>query len=550
MSKVLKGVTIYTAITLGIVLVLSMLVFGIMFISAGSSNPFTVFGYKAIYVNNKTQEAVVIDTEEIANESVIDLVINSGNYDVFISQTNDTSTSIGSRKIDNLFGLYKGETYSANIVTSFVQVTGEENHYTATINVPQLDGYVSYGDSRVLVKLPTDKNFVYNLTIVSSTGDISLNGFVNETYMEAEKPFELNKLSVTTTTGNFVIKNVGTDVEEIIPATEEGQEDQIITVRKLALDSYYFNTNGGVFDLTDVDLLSISDAEQSTLAFEINANLGDFYFNDILGKMVIIGQDIRLEANKIDTAKKGFTFNAPKGFFKIEELVTEEDIENPEASVNDITTEVINVEIGSITGLTSIDTTYGNIIVTTLNNAATLNSVNGNITVTTANQNITAISKYGDITITGYKKLAYLKNEKGSITATYTGTTEVADITNLTEAYNTDGRTTLNGIFANLTLSVTGNGSANVTFTDLSTSSESVYQISMNKGNATLGLNLTRPFRFKAVGDVKGTLGNVNIAGLVTQNGQNVEIPVFSATNDSCLIVANAGDGSITFASN
>lgn len=550
MSKVLKGVLIYTGVLIGIGLVLSMLLGGIMFLTAGTNSPFSVFGYKAIYLSNVNRENTRIITSEVASNSVITLNVNSGDFDLNVVQASDTTENIIVKKKDSLFGIYTGE-YNGN-----PQIDFDQEELVVDISVSMFDGFISYGESALTVILPSAKDFVYDLNLTSASGDITLNGYEAVEGENAEtNTLELNQLNVSTGTGNFYLKNVGEHVAE----STEG-ETTIPAHLDLELHGLLFGSNGGRFDLrgeTETEKLYISVVEEEGLEegeesayseeFEISADNGDFFFDKVFGYMDISGSDIRIDADYLNTQGKGFSFNSPTGYFDIGEVVTIATAGQETVGANTITTETVNVMIETISGETSITTTYGNISIGTLQNGATLGSENGNITVDVANGNITAISKYGNVTVSSYKKSAYLDTDKGAIAATYTGDMTETGITNTTEVYNKDGKTTLNNVFGNLTLSVTGNGNATVTFAQFVQSSESQHNISISKGSSSLRVLLTQPFRFNATGNVNGTIVNDNIADLIAAQGQGTNIALLNATENSPLITINAGSGSATF---
>lgn len=550
MSKVLKGVMVYTGVLLGIVIVLSGIIGGVMFLTAGANSPFTVFGYKAIYLSNVQRDNQQITTSAVADGSLIDLTVDAGNFDVNIVQVSDTTPNIIVKKTDNLFGIYTGE-YNPDAVLTFDTDTLE-----ATITVAQFDGLISYGESAITIILPSIKEFQYNLTLVTNSGDIALNGYQTpENEGDETNTLDILELSVTTGNGNFNMKNIGEHVELATTGTE-GEEDYSVIPAHLALElqKLYLNTNGGRFNIVSDEEgldLYVQVSDTSELGMEIDSENGDFYFDKMFGYINIHGKDIRIDADSIDTWGQGFDFDSPTGYFAIGEIITEaqEGQEEVDMGANTINTETVNVSIDKISGETSIKTTYGNINIEELVNGATLRSDNGNITVGVANGNFIAESTYGNIAVESYKAVAYFKTEKGSITATYTGDVTAIGIDNHTEAYNKDGVTTLNNVFGNLTLTVTGNGSATVTFAEFANSSTSQHNITMAKGNATLRVLLTQAFRFSATGNVRGTLSNINIADLISQNGQGVIIPVLNADANTPLITVNAGEGATTFAS-
>ncbi len=527
MSKILKGVFIYTFIILGIVLILGMLVFGIMFMTADSDTPFALFGYKAIYVVNGEQPNQLVQTIDYENGDVLNLTINGGNFHVFVTQAGDTTENIVVKKTDQLFGLYKG-TYNPQAVTS---VTKEEGIIKATITAPQLNGLVSYGESYIQVIVPDEKEFVLNLIVENTGGDVTIDGTITN---KPTKKIIINTLNVTTTTGDLNMKAIGS-----LNETEHENTEQT----NVTLNGIYFKTDGGNFDLSNINRLTIPSSPSTdviTDTIEINSKRGDFKFHDVVSSMNIHGEDVRIDANIINTNERGFTFNSPNGFFKIKELIT------TGIAANVITTNVVNVDIETVTGETAITTTYGNISIKTLNNNATLESTNGNITVSiVAKGNLTAISKFGKINVQAYESNAYFKNEKGSITATYVG--EAVNAEEKTEIVSKDGAIALGGILNSTDITTTGSATVTLTFAQLAQTGNITHKITLNKGSATLKMQAVSPFKVKASGNVNGSVGSTNIATLVSENGNNV-FSVFDATETSCLFDLNAGSGKITFA--
>ena len=527
MSKILKGVLIYSFIAIAIVLVLAMFVFGIMFFTANSSKPFEVFGYKAIYRSNVFVESKVIATEEFDENDVLNLTINVGNFDAVVLLTDDTTEDIIVRKRDDIFGVYNN-VYDPSINTAVESVYDETellNIITANVTVGQVEGLVTYGGSYVQILVPGIKNFVVNLNIVTTTGDVVINGVSDE---DPTQKFTINNLNVETTTGNLTLTKIGSIIEE----EYDNQEESLVTMNSIEL-----KTNGGTFDLSNIDNLSVvNEVDSIENKVVINAQLGFFKFIDITAPIRIEGKSVSLQARVLNTGVGGFVYDSPQGYFKIEEIIADQDVSNV------IETEMVSIDLLKVSGTTNITTTYGDIKIGTAENAIIIGSEHGDITISNvAKGNVTAISHYGKINVNSYLKRAYFKNNRGTITATYykAGTfnaeTNPMEINaeHLTEVETVTGGVTLNNVFNSITVTITDSATLNVNLTTLPEDPTVIHDINMGTGTATLNLSSLIHFRVNATGNVTGTGYFSTMASKVSTAGQGVTFAVGETANDT-----------------
>lgn len=552
MSRILRGVIVYTFILAAAAAVLGVFLFGIMFITSATGKPFKVFGYKAIYSRN-ARSAEEITTSSFDKGSILNLTIKSGNHKVLVKQAGDSTTNIIVQKSDSMVGIIKG--YDGKIEKT-ISVDEETGVISATISIKNAEGIVSYGESFLLVYVPDAKEFKINLSVETVNGNVVIDG---ATQKDAAAKIALNSLSVKTVKGSMEVKQLGSIF---------GVEQADSTTSNATLAGIYLNTKGGNFVFSSVENLRVVSGEtlkeieeinedfekDETSEFvapeisgdgviEIEAAAGDFIFKNIYSQMKVFGEQIRIEAADIVVQGEGFKFNAPKGYLKIRSIFTQG---NEEEVANVINTEVINVDIQEITGYTNIKTTMGSIKINTINGSATLQSRNGNITVgEVVTGNMSAVTQFGNINIKGYKQAAYFESTKGDITAT--SLQEEGSIFQ-TEVKTNDGSVALNTIAGMLKLAIKGNGSAKVNFIDLVQNADNLVEIVNARGKINLVVK-SSPFFLIAKGSVVGDVFTTNIANLVKgKEGQKVS--VLTTSSASPLMDINAGNGKVTFSYN
>jgi len=509
--KILKGVLLYTLIIIGMFLVVGMLIFGIMFITANTNTPFSLFDYKAINASNKTYDDVFLDASQLTDGQTVTINIYANDFDVNITQTSDTTDKIIARKNDNMFGLYSGSYVGIPTVTFNAETT------TYKIVANEINGLIAFRDSSLNVMVPSVDNFIYNFNIYNTTGNVSINGCVKEEVAQ----LQINNLYVETTKGDFVIDNI---------ANKTG----INNVGFISLNSISVKTNGGIYDFSKIENLGVA----GNSGIFIQAEYGDFVFDNVKGQLNILGEDIRIEANVVNTLGEGFYFNSPKGYFKITEIRSEE-----ENSINTIITDNIDVDIETITGETTILTTYGNINVDTLNNNASLTSENGNITVKHALNNISVVSTYGNIVVEDYRAKGYIKNINGTINITFG--LNVATAANNCEIISTSGSVVANNIYNPIKVTTLGKAGVTINFADIVNDKNIEHNIKLNSGTANLYLKSNRAFYLNATGNVAGNVGSETITATTT------DVVVLSeddsAGQNLSKIKLDAGSGQIIF---
>ena len=548
--KIVKGVLLYTVIIIGIALVIAMLLVGAMFLFP----KFEVFGWKIMHKSNETIKDTI--SKEITSSSVQTIEIDAGLHDVRIHQFEGETKYILVNKTDDMFGFYKGEYDN--------KVSIDDSKYNKfVISVSSITGAVLPRDSRLDIYVPNSKS--YNFIIRTTSGDISLDG--------TTKKLNINSLNISTDSGNFNWKNInstifkkGADsyswqvVGEVDTKDENYKKEnykQVVFINdlKATTNSGTFNfkmENGNVanFAIAPIKsgngttanvmqgmfansnknawLSSFTESNQSNFYFE--AKRGEFLFDDIFSygglNLSFIGNDVLVDANAIQLTTPeeqtsenpkmfSFMFNAPNGFFKINEL---------SASLSTIITNNIDVKLDKVHGELSITTTYGDINISNVTENASLKSTHGNITVGNATASLSAISEYGDITVNKYSNRLYLKNRHGKITASFNrewfeanklSISNEAYKTTVAEMANEDGSINVSNLVFETKLTTTKGGAINASFYEMhkadSQQNQITHQVVLTGGSANVQITNLVPFMFKGKGSISGSVGSATI---------------------------------------
>ncbi len=516
MSKVIKGVTIYAFLILGIALVGGMIIMGTMFISSSFGKPITVFGYNAVYIARTWQDDSKVTVVGHDANTPIQVNVDAKDYATSIVHKSDNYKEVIVKRRDNILGFYKDD---LNLET-----TVNFENSVLTITVAPNTGALTYDKSELLIYLP--KDYTYDLNLKSDAGSLTVIGNNNA-------QFPIRKLSVETKSGDLAFS-------KLLP------QDSTNTVVKF--NELTFRTQTGEFDLTSINTVELNNPSAEN-KIELYSKRGDFLFNNVKAPVNIEGTDVRIVANEIDTLNFGFKFDSPKGYFNIKKIITgtapiNPSEENPDLGdisyKNIINTNSTHINIEEIVGETSITTKYGDIKIGTLSSATVISSIDGDVEITTANKYVNITNQMGKIIVKGYKEGAYFKNNKGTITATYSGTTEVEYINLLTEVETATGGVAINNIYNELKLTA---NNANVTL-DFKRLPETnlTHTITNAQGKTTLKLFANVAFFIDSSGNVTGTIGGTAINSNTTEvlePTQNQNIILKLTTQDGKFVIAD-----------
>lgn len=577
MGKLIKGLAIYAIIISIIASVLGIIAFGIMFFTASNENPFTVFGYRAVYAVSDERPQQRLKTNNLANESQVTINIHAGAFPLHIFST---STHINENvivyKSDNLFGVAKGN-YDKDVV-----IEEDEENATYTITVPQLDGYISYNrGSGVRIALPSKKNFIYDLNITTTSGTVTIDGEFTEVInnvktFNKDRSVRVSDLNIQTVTGNVFVKNMGRIEAGLEPALDEN-ENPIIGVRNL--DSYFesiaLKTQTGRFDFSNIENLKLaavmSDKLEEDVKFSLEAVRTDIKLKNLYGAISIFADDVKIDADTINTMSRGFKFNAPAGYFNVKEIITENagfvgpiapDEEEQPAQIdtmNTIVTDKTNINVNKIVGDTSIVSGHGGIFIDVLDGDAILKTTNGSIRVNKTTGGLEAESQRGDITIGEYQKTIKLTTSKGRVKASFIKVeavegepVPVLQKNAITYVTSTDGGSVeLLNISNPVKVHTVRAASVTVHFNDLLKSNVqdlgAEYEFKLAGGNLQLNISAGRGFNLLFEGSQNAISGEIATLNIRNNTVVGQVTPFFGATASDVLFGINLASGSVEF---
>lgn len=533
MSKILKGVLVYSILILGALVVVGGATIGVMLLSSTGDKPLELFGYKAIFVSKVLRDDVGLSTEEFANNSVINININAGDYGVNVREFDTLTNQVAVRKRDTVIGLYEGE-FQKEVYTNVtrhketIEIMGQPvevplNEYTIDITVVQPSGFMLYGGSYITVSLPSYADFVYNLNIVTTSGSVDIDGSNDIIEGETDYNIIVGSLSVTTKTGDLSIFKINN--------AQSSQENEMV------LNTLYLSTGSGTFDLSNIDTVRLgSPSEENPI--NIISKRGKFVFNKVYGAMNMVGQDqMSLEAKEIYTSGFGFNYDSDYGYFKIEKL-------NVGVYENSINTTNVNIDIKEIIGELRIVTRNGKINIDKAHNSINLKSTSGNIVVKEALGHITAETSKGDILVSKYNLSALFISQSGYVEANYNG--DEANPTNLTTVQVDTSFVKLTNIYNAIDIKSTGSVNVKLYFQPL-TQEEITHKVDIKAGKVELHFNTVpslQPFVLIAQGSFTGVYGSEQVATLLSgSNGSPVEV----LGPSDCTLNVKTGSGKATF---
>lgn len=499
--RALKGLLIYVGIVLGIILGIGVLLFGVMYFVPS----FRIAGVGVVHSSDIVKDSIV-DLAEYPTLTNYVLNVSSKNISININskdEGSDVNYSFG----NSVFGIaYDMTEYK---VIKSIEKDGDTLKINITLTEP--NGLISAKNSSLNIFVP--KNLRYSIMTSTNAGSIDIG--------TSKSNFEINNLTISTTSGRFTLGSIGTTVDESVSTI---------------LNSLNLSTNKGLFDLRAINNLTVLNT------IKLQATNGTFMFDSVNASFNVTGKGIKLDANTITTDSNGFKFISENGYFDINKIVTPAGVENT------IVTENCDVKINEITGRTGIVTTYGNINIGTLSSLAILQSEHGNVTISKALEDIKVTTKFGNITVNSYLKSAKFVSIRGNINVKSTG----EYIQNAyTEIENTEGQVNVDNKINKLLLKTYGSSKCEITFREIKgglTNPLDVFQhkIDIHKYGSALVLmptvNYNTPFKFKAKGDISGRFSGVsagNIGGEIYSSDEYQYYPQDSeaskeASKQSC----------------
>ncbi len=536
MSKTLRGLIIYTIVLSVIGVVVGAILLGIMFFTANTANPISVFGYHVVSQRAK-REDVIVDVQGFRSRQ--NIVINNGGFpvNVVLDQTG-VNPGIVIKKYDNVFGIVNND-YKPNVVTNVDALSK-----TVTIDIPSLDGFVLYSDSLVTITLPSQAENVYNLNINSNSGKVLIDGKYTPTIDNVKQDLKdrylkISNLAVETGSANFEVLNLAglKNSEE----TEGNGNSVPIMFEKVSL-----KTNTGNFNFKGIENLKVAavneldDENANGNNFVLyEAKKTDLVFNNLYSPVEVHADDIRVEANTIDTLGKTLSFNSKKGYFKIKTLVLNDDASSK------LIAERTNIQIETIDGgSTTIATTYGNINIGTLKGLANITTTEGNVHIKKAEQSIEVESNLGEIRVDEYNDSSIFKNQKGQIRATFA---EEGQPNAKTTVETASGAVTLNNIKDSVSVTTTGRSSVTVKFAQMK--ADAVNEFNLKTGKLVLNIPAANAFAVTFDGNlnnVSGVIASENIKNKLKLN-QKVSFFTNSESGNENHIVITANAAKVVF---
>lgn len=482
MGKIIKGVAIYTLVLIGVLILIAAFIFGLMFFIPS----FTPFGWGAINISEKNtdwSENLSMKLQDgpvdynngndiLYGKKMYDIEIDAGEFDVQIAPNSALNGGTGQdaflrmRTIKHVFGLVEGSK-DINVITKmemYQQVSTGEISYKFKIKVSHpTQGLITYKDSSLYIEVPTDA--CYNFSIRTTGGDVKIDSLAEKTVTNAgllpdgfdaasteTDGIKINDLSIETKSGECSVSTLGK-----ANSVKDTNGDTIQTAVQLV--SLTLKTDGGKFHLSNISNLKVSDDSKLGVLL-IDANKGDIEFDTVNAVVVVLGDDISITANKIDTGENPFSYRATNGFFHIGEVVTSG------TQLVTIVTNNANIQIDTISSNAAmINTTYGDISIGTMNGQLKTSTTHGKINIGVAEKTLSASSTYGDIYIGTYKDNITLSNSSGSITASFL--VSQANSSNLTKVKSETGSVTLKNQVNSVYLVGTESANFNVTFNKL-----------------------------------------------------------------------------------
>lgn len=471
--KALKGLLIYIGIVLAMILGIAILLFAGMYFFP----TFRIMGVGVIHGSDR-YDGEIVALSSYSGYSQIELNVSAKQFSINIDATDEEVMKYTFSK--EVFGI----AYDMTDYKLLKDIILDGTTLKISLIVTEPEGLISNNSSFVNISIP--RAHLYSMLISTTSGYVNIN--------ESGTMNNIKNLTVSTYNGRFNINGVST----------EGVENSA----RLNLTSLNLNTTRGVFDLSKVNNLTVSNT------IKIQSNNGTFNFDKVNGSMNLTGKGMKLDASEINSSYDGFKFISENGFFEIGKLLT------PTAAENTIVTENCDVKIDEISGRTAIVTTYGNITVGILNDYANLKSEHGNVNITKAKGDLNINTEFGNISVASYERNGRFVSVRGNINVKGTGD-YIQGV--YTQIENTEGSITVDNKVNRLLVTTYGSSKVEITYREIKgglTNPLDVFQhkVKLNDhGSAIIYMptqNYKTPFKFLAKGNISG-----EISGLIPEYG-------------------------------
>ena len=452
--KAFKGFMKYVGIVILGVIVIGALGIGFMFFTKTS-----MFGYYFVSASENSHNTMTVDLA--GTTTTVDLNIKAGRYGVEVIPSEGSSIRVLTD--NNYTGFLKGKKNSEGQIYKdlFPAIArAEDDVITSTntelsISLAEPEGLLAVSATSVVrIYVPFHVSYTpensddaveniikYNINITTENGDIDLkNGQMKGADKKDIKlPLNVASLKLTTNRGNVDMQGFGNKAGELI--------------KNLTLENLNISTNGGTFDFTSFDSVTVNnkiqlESKKATYLFNtLNA------INGTAGGIEINGTTVKFTADTVNCGMDGFIYKCDTGVLKITNLFTGCDIvktitevTNDEGDVTGYTTKVTSatpfentiftdsavVELGSVIGKLGLYDEFGNVTIGTLSHQATMRTENGDIKIGKSGvylnetddtksysdtSSLILYSTYGDITVGEYYQDAVIYSKKGKIEA-------------------------------------------------------------------------------------------------------------------------------------
>lgn len=455
-TTLLKGILKYIGIILGIIFGIAVILIAIMYFSPN----FRLFGYGYMHRSSLSSTKTISTTDDVTTGGELNLTINSGGFDIIVKPVDEISESkdISYYYKDNISGFVKTD-YNA-------YVSKEVNGNNVIISMVEPSGSVRYGTSFISVLVPTSLFTQFNLTLKTTSANISLDGL------------KISNMNITCG-GEFNLTN--------ITGIGEEESENSITFNSLTFDS----SKRGIFDFTNIENLTINSE------LNIMGN-GEFKFNNLNCDVVARGKDVSIRANTLNTKEKGLEVLTTSG------KVTINNLNSLNNAQNTIFTEDSNITIGELYGTTSLTSSYGDVKITNAYNELIIDSGEGDVNVNTANENIIVKTTFGNIKVLDYKKSGSFYSERGKINVKNTGE---LNLEYSTDIINKTGSVEIDNNFNKVNIKLSGKGNLKAIFRN-NADANVTHTIDINSSStANIYISAKGYFKLKAVGNVSGEIG-------------------------------------------
>lgn len=430
--KAIKGILVYTGlILLAIVLILGLMV-GFLFLSKNSN----IFGY---YFRNVSYEGYTHHEVDVENIRKVNLTIETKDYNIVVRAREDEA-KISIKSQNQYFGFLKGtvdpvtEKKSAVTKPNLKVIKSEADsatEYTIVCSLENPQGLLAFKEQNTLfVDVPFcihDNVIEYNLNLTTGNKNIRFETTTREgTGTRKTVPINVTGLKLTTNKGDAIISGIAKTVGDLPKALE--------------METLNISTNGGTFDFSSYDLITITDD------LKLNSKNASYVFKNLDAKkgMEVVGTNVKFQADRVTCGTNGFLYKSDTGALNIGVLNSSnrvwttdtsgsyyvKAVEGDKIYENTIFTESSAVEINEVVGKLGLKNTYGNVAIKHLTHQASITSENGDVKISKSGtwfntknaveysdkSSLIVYTTYGDIEVGVYYQDGVFYSKKGSIT--------------------------------------------------------------------------------------------------------------------------------------